>query len=433
MKYALFRYGLCLLALILCLSSAKGQKDANRVSFYYTAGKHVFKGSVTIDLSLHRNGNKLPSSQVVDCREYSLQNFEIRATVSNLSWGLNDHKDRYKLAFSDEYVVPGDGLRQKGSGGMYLGQNKKPETISFELTSFQELSTSGIFLAFFVLDHKATFEDIESSTSADGKVLGFGCYIHPLTLVPPNYNESEEGEIEMYNLFNVIFVNGMNSSMEELSYELAEYVKQGDYKGFERKIEEKGPSSSREVSGGKKTTPIPKQAERADADDRAFKKASIANTAAAYQGYLNEYPRGRYAETAKSQVLELTPFDLQVEEYLEGAFKFYTISFLQGVGTKRPILTLTNNLDWAVKEEWTDHRKVTLKLPPERTVTATFSLGRKSERLELSHGAYNFHDTDPEPPVPHEKDTKGNPIAFSLLLALPFLGAIGYLLHKKYR
>jgi hypothetical protein len=434
MKFHLFQLGFCCLASILFLPSAMGQKEANLVSFYYIVGKHVHKGNVKIEIDLYHNGRKLPSADVVDCRKYLPKELDVRVTISAINWGSSTHKDRYKLAFGDEYIIPGDGFRRKGSESLYLGGNRQSVSMVFELTSFQGLSTSGLMLAFFVLDQKATFDDIEHSSAADGKVLGFGSYIHPLTLVPAGYKESEEGEIEMYSLFNTILISGLNSSFEDLSYELADYIKKGDYQGFERKIEEKGQSSYREVSGNKKSTPKPKQTKPADADDRAFKKASTANTVDAYQKYLSEYPRGRHAETAKRQVLELTPFDIQVDESFDGPFKYYTVSFREGVGNARPILTLTNNEDWAVKEEWTGHRQVQLKLPPERTVKATFSLGRKSTSLELAHGEFHFsEDKDTKPPASPDADTPNNHVAFSILLALPFLGAITYLLYKKHR
>lgn len=423
------------------------QTEAQRrakVDFYYTVSQQVYKGSFNLNVQFYYNGEYASYfPDIIHYDRFDHSKIQLKVTLSKLTWGRSSHKDRFKLAFGNEINTAGEGLLKTRNSNIYLRSSSIAKNLRYNFADVSVLTPTGIALGFFVLDKDATYADVANSTIADNKVIGFGAYLESFTLVPSNYVESEEGELELSaSLIDILF-DGFNDAFKEISYNVADAIKTGNEEAFLNSITESRSKTSRSFKE-RRSTVRPEHAIR-DADFRSFQQARSTNSIKAYQNYLQEFPNGRYRQNARSSILALTPFKVDVQSTQGEIYKEYNIVFVEGVGSKQPIMTLTNNDDWGIKEEWKDSKNLLLKLPPERSTSVNFNLGSKDTTMVFSNDHILAEGpAEDQPSVQGADDLESKPDEgpslrgsnkpiLAMVTAIPFLFVIGLLLYRKYQ
>lgn len=422
-------------------------QQSRKVDFYYTYNREVYKGSVKLTLKFYHNDIYTSYPEIVNYDEYNPNDIQLKLSISELEWGKKSHNDQLKLAFGDDMNVPIDGIEKTSFTNVYVRNSSKARNLSYKFSSLNKIASSGIALGFVVLKDNATYADVMNSNFSDGKILGFNFNIQTLTIVPKNYVINEEGEVEAVWFLSLLLAEELNKSMTELSYDMAFLLRNEEYLSFEEKFKSTKSKSSSSFLNEKPRKK--KETNFIDYDFNAFQKASKTNSISAYNTYLDDYSNGKYASNAKDKIIDLTPFKIKIETLEEGVFKVHEIRFIEGVGRKKPLTIISDNDDWAIKEQWEGNKKLIVKVPPDRKTEVSISLGRKSKKIELINKAEIEEDIQIENKVDsfidssnsknqqitdsdEELGNRANKNLLGIILAVPFIGAIVFLLRKKY-
>ncbi len=422
-------------------------QQSRKVDFYYTYNRQVYKGSVKLTFKFYHNDIYTSYPEIVKYDEYAPKDIQLKLAISDLEWGRKSHSDQLKLAFGEDMNVPLEGIRKTSFTNVYVRNSSSTRNLSYKFSSLNKLVSSGIALGFVVLRDNATYADVMKSDFSDGKVLGFNFSIQTLTIVPKNYIVTEEGEIEAVWFLSLLLAEDLNKGMTELSYDMAFLLRNEEYLSFEEKFKS---TKSKSSSSFFNESPSKKKKETViDYDFNAFQKASKGNSISSYKTYLGKYPNGKYANNANGRIVDLTPFKIKIDTLEEGVFKVHEIRFLEGVGRKKPLTIISDNDDWAIKEEWEGTKKLIVKVPPERKTEVSLNLGKKSKKIELINNTEIEEEIHPKNKIDSfltpsniengrvadntgESESRVNKNLLGILLAIPFVGAIAFLLRKKY-
>lgn len=415
------------------------------IDFYYTLDKQVYQGVLNTKYSLFYENNLIEIPEFIDYELYDYEKLNLEIKIQSVRFARTDHNERIKIIIGSDNIDISDGLTKTTSSdkNIYFRSSYKPTAFTFQFEDVETATPSLAAFAFFIADIEASYAEMLES---DSLKFGFGAWLESYTIVP-KFSLEDESDISSGSLIVRILLEGLNETFGELSYEGAHLLKAEKYTAFESKISEGSKKLNELPYANKGASVTPKT----DYDKIAFQNAVSENTIFSYQGYINEYPSGKYTSDARRKIVNLTPFVIEVTHSLEEIYKVHNIRFIQGVGGSFPKTIISDNGDWAIKTEWLDSKNVAIKIPQGRSTQVRFQLGSKDTTLVLSNEEeviqdIEFTDTSSVEPnstiknnstlldtVPEEASKDTSKRYMAILLALPFMLTIGILLYRKHQ
>lgn len=354
-----------------------GYSENKKVHFSYAYNGRVYQGSFLVSFKLFENGETVEWPQLLD---YNVRNFrQLKAEVefSNLRFANRRHAKKYKLVFSDQWNEQGEGIKQisRGTQYFYSGSNL---TIEFSFNNTNELSPTGFMLNFYVLDRNTSLNEMEAIGDAafqEQLIIGLGFLINPIMIIPESYQGDEKEIISNYILFDDL----VEEVVEELNNRarfFAGYLAEGNYTEAESFFEKESNKSRSELKVS------PKSSSELGKEEIAFSNARKNNTRSAYQNFLSQFPNGKYASRARNLIVELTPFRYESKALGQGN---YQVVFSEGVGTRSPYISFSNNGSGVIKHKWVAVNTAEIYVPVEYETEATFRLGKKTAKIQFSN------------------------------------------------
>ena len=321
------------MVLVYCLlTNTLFAERSSIINFYYTVNNQIQEGNLRVKYDFYKNDSYIGFPEVVRYDDYENEKLDIKSTISTLKWDAARHEGAYRLAFGNTYNTSGKGLTKASTSNYYLRSISNPKEISYSLYKVKEVTTTAIVTGFVVVDNSTSFDDVAKGEFADSTVLGFGFHIEPVMLIPEGYEEVEPGKVDFANMYLGVLADNRNSKFEEWSYRLASYIRDGEYEKIKMTLLEINPTNANIFNLD--DVIIPKKVTNYDL--KAFQEASGQNRIRSYRTYLEEYPNGKYADQARSRILALTPFKINIVEREEDVFMVNSINFLEGVGSAKP-------------------------------------------------------------------------------------------------
>ena len=449
---------ICIGLFSLLIGTSAYAQRTQKVDFYYVVNDQIQSGSFNIEFKFYKNDVYDVFPKYIDYGQHQYNTLKIKAVVSDLKWSSFTHSSLFKLAFGNDINTPHKGIGKVTADNVYLYSGAGSKEFVYNLKYVNVATYTGIAIGFKVLLENVTYPEAIASTATGKEIIGSGEVSEGILIIPdtPNFKDRKK-ELENRALIQQGQFDDINTKHLEKSYSYAERLidPNSDKAVLKTEMASK-PSLKQFNSKIAITEDVDRSVVAADEDYRAFTDAMLSNTISSYRNYLNEFPDGRYATNVENRIVGLTPFKIDVDTEIDGVFKVHEIRFVDGVGKKRPIATISDNGDHAIKKAWEGYKKLIVKVPEGRETKVKIRLGRKSTSLELKHeeGVYPEEENNiiknEELEQPSEYDVNNkeapesiedkeeevepkNKTLLAFLLSIPFLTAIVYLLYRKHQ